>query len=128
MKDARTLARRLVVLGMAAASGCGLNQEGVSPPANTFFYPASAVTDTTGRWLFVTNSNADLRYNDGTVVSLDLTAVANDWSQRGGTVGSDFVSWGPCPQADYVNTPRPLSDAQHFCCWYQLDPNILNCD
>ena len=128
MKDARTLALFLVVTGAAAASGCGLNQEGVSPPANTFFYPASAVTDTTGRWLFVTNSNADLRYNDGTVVTVDLATAGSDWVHRGGMVGNDFVTWGPCPQADYVNTPRPISEAPRFCCWDQLDPNILNCD
>jgi hypothetical protein len=128
MQHARTLALFLVVTGTAAASGCGLNQEGVSPPANTFFYPASAITDTTGRWLFVTNSNADLRYNDGTVVTVDLAAAGSDWTQRGGTVGNDFVTWGSCPEADYVNTSRPISAAPHFCCWDQLDPNILNCD
>ena len=39
--------------------------------------------------------------------------------------------WGACPQADYVKTPRTKStdpDDVHFCCWDQLDPNILNCD
>ena len=91
--------------------GCGLNQEGVPPPANTFFYPASAVTDQAGRWLFVANSNADLRYNDGTLVTVDLDAVAKD-RLPGDTAGqADFVAWGPCPSADYVNTPRAASDA-----------------
>ena len=105
-----------------AAFGCGLNQEGVPPPANTFFYPSSAVTDQEGRWLFVANSNADLRYNDGTLVTVDLAAAANDW------LAADSVRWEPCPAADYVNTPRSTSEPQHFCCWDPQDPNILNCD
>jgi hypothetical protein len=116
----------LPLLGAAAASACALNQQGVDPPADTFFYPASAVVDPSESWLFVTNSNADLRYNDGTLVMLNvgpdqggLTGALTDRTDRAG-------GWLPCPQEDYVN-PLSRSDPQ-ICCWDLLDPNILNCD
>ena len=34
--------------------------------------------DKAGDWLFVTNSNADLRYNDGTLIALNLDRAAAD--------------------------------------------------
>jgi hypothetical protein len=111
-------ARALVIWGVASASACALNQQGVTPPADTFFYPASAVVDPSGRWLFVSNSNADLRFNDGTLVVVDLDLVSQDRLPS--------QAWSPCPQEDYVN-PLPRSDPQ-ICCWDRLDPNILNCD
>jgi hypothetical protein len=129
-------ARALVIWGVASASACALNQQGVTPPADTFFYPASAVVDPSGSWLFVTNSNADLRFNDGTLVMVDLQQAHEDRLQGGGPVldsggpvtaaGGPSQSWSPCPQEDYVN-PLPRSDPQ-ICCWDRLDPNILNCD
>ena len=121
----------LPLLGAAAASACALNQQGVDPPADTFFYPASAVVDPSESWLFVTNSNADLRYNDGTLVMVDLNGAERDRTQPGGLVpatgaGAVQETWGPCPQEDYVS-PLSRSDPQ-ICCWDLLDPNILNCD
>jgi len=101
---------------------CTLSQNGVVPPADTFFYPTSAVmspTDTAGQWLYVANSNADLRFNDGTLVM-----VAVDQAHDDRTLNA--AKWGACPQADYVNPlPRSLAPS---CCWDLLDSNILNCD
>jgi hypothetical protein len=122
MTRATALRRLAPTLAAAlAASACGLNQEGVAPPPNTFFYPSSAILNHSGDWLFVTNSNADLRYNDGTLVMVDLKTAAADRSQG---------DWQPCPMGDYVNTPRSTaaSSDPHFCCWDRLDVNILNCD
>ena len=129
MKSPRTFPLFLAVAGAAAASGCGLNQEGVPPPVDTFFYPASAVTDPTGHWLFVANSNADLRYNDGTLVMVDLRSAASDYL-RGRRDPNDpsSMGWDDCPEADYVNKPRVRSPEPQFCCWDQKDSNILNCD
>jgi len=111
----------LPLLGAVAGAACALNQQGVTPPADTFFYPASAVADPTSSWLFVTNSNADLRYNDGTLVVVDLAGAASDRLK-----GPGAPAWDLCPQEDYVN-PLPRSDPQ-ICCWDRLDASILNCD
>jgi hypothetical protein len=121
---ARALLRWVPVFGaLILGPACALNQQGVDPPADTFFYPASAIADPSASWLFVTNSNADLRYNDGTLVVVDLNAAATDRT-RG--LGAGAPTWELCPQADYVN-PLPRSDPQ-ICCWDRLDANILNCD
>ena len=72
MNRAQAPAHVLLSLACACAPACGLNQAGVDPPADTIAYPASAVMDQSGDWLFVTNSNADLRYNDGTLIALSL--------------------------------------------------------
>jgi hypothetical protein len=130
-------AARAAVLGaLIAGSACALNQQGVDPPADTFFYPASAIQDPSANWLFVTNSNADLRYNDGTLVVVDLVSASADRAQGGGPVPvsggpvlgltGPLQSWGLCAQEDFVN-PLPRSDPQ-ICCWDRLDANILNCD
>ncbi|HXJ22265.1 MAG TPA: hypothetical protein VMT03_18745 [Polyangia bacterium] len=89
------------------------------PPPDTFFFPSSGLMTPAGGWLYVANSNADLRYNDGTLVMVDTTAAAvdRDPTQK---------SWPACPQVDYVN-PLPRTDPP-TCCWDALDSNILNCD
>ncbi len=131
-------ARGLAALAALALStwACTLSQNGVTPPSDTFFYPTSGVmspTDPAGQWLYVANSNADLRFNDGTLVMVNvgdaevpnpslpdgvLHAAAKDRADPG--------AWGACPQADYVN---PLSRSlPQTCCWDLLDSNILNCD
>jgi YVTN family beta-propeller protein len=104
----------LAVMLVGAQAGCSLSQEGVPPPANRIFYPASAVVDPSGSWLFVASSNSDLRYNDGTLVAVDLTAARADRA----------ASWQECPAAGYIR--RAPGDPP--CCLDFLDRTILNCD
>jgi hypothetical protein len=118
MNRAHAPAQALLLAACAWLPACGLNQAGVAPPADIFGYPASAVMDRNGDWLFVTNSNADLRYNDGTLMALSLTRAANDRA-------SPPMGTTACPLVDYSN---PRSDNRHFCCWNRLDNNILDCD
>jgi hypothetical protein len=127
-------ARALGLTALALSTwACTLSQNGVVPPSDTFFYPTSGVMrplppgavaptdDPAAQFLYVANSNADLRFNDGTLVMVD---VAKAYADRHST---DLNSkWGACPQADYVN-PLPRSEPQ-TCCWDLLDSNILNCD
>ncbi len=70
-----------------------------------------------GRWLYVVNSNSDLRYNDGTLVAVDLDAVKTARDLPG--------AWGNCPGPNYV---YPSSSPPGYCCWDTLDRNVLNCD
>ena len=121
-------ARALGFLALALGAGaCTLSQNGVVPPSDTFFYPTSGVmspTDPAGQFLYVANSNADLRFNDGTLVMVD---VSQAYAERHPTDPNDpNTSWGACSQADYVH---PLSRSEpQICCWDLLDSNILNCD
>jgi hypothetical protein len=124
----------LAALGVA---GCALSQNGVDPPADTFFYPTSGLMspqDTAGQWLYVANSNADLRFNDGTLLMLnvgdqqipDPANLTTHGVLYGAAADRANTSWGQCPQADYTN-PLPRSDAP-ICCRDLLDVNIINCD
>src|SRR5438128_10994953 len=72
MNRAQAPALALLLAACAWVPACGLNQAGVTPPDNTIAFPASAVLDSGANWLFVTNSNADLRYNDGTLLAFSL--------------------------------------------------------
>ncbi len=124
----RLVSALIAVATCAAAIGCGLNQEGIGPPNNQIFFPGALRVDpTNGRWLYVVNSNADLRYNDGTLVAVDLDLVRKDHDADG--------LWGDCPGPNYIyestSPASPPSGSQAisgYCCWDTLDRNVLNCD
>lgn len=69
----RALRAACLALGVAGV-GCPAN-EGVDPPGDSFFYPVTLAASPSGRWLYVTNSDFDLRYNGGTVVPVDLACI-----------------------------------------------------
>jgi DNA-binding beta-propeller fold protein YncE len=73
---ARTIFTASLILPVAAALlvGCPSNN-GTDPPADGFFFPIAAAQSADGDTLFVANSDFDLRYNGGTVVSVDLALV-----------------------------------------------------
>src|SRR4051812_41073255 len=116
MNRAQAPALAVLLAACAWVPACGLNQAGVTPPDDTIAFPASAVMDSGGNWLFVTNSNADLRYNDGTLLAFSLNRVEEDRSPAIDT---------KCSQ---ISEPNPLSDPPDRCCRDLLDLNILNCD
>jgi len=121
MNRAQAPAHVLLLAACAWAPACGLNQAGVDPPSNTIAYPASAVMDRTGEWLLVTNSNADLRFNDGSLMAFSLRRAAADR----GKVRDE------CPAVSYANPlsdKAVLDDGSTFCCRDALDPSITNCD
>ena len=137
-----------VVVAGAAASGCGLNQEGIAPPRDRIFYPGAIAIDPTAasmrhtgqpRWLYALNSNADLRFNDGTLVLIDLDKVQDvreaaryALDDQGDLILDTDGKSGPptspqqlCSDSKYFN---PLDHPPTYCCWDALDRNVLNCD
>ncbi len=69
--------RRMVRIALTivlSAAACGAN-EGVPPPADRFFYPTGLVVSPDGRFLFVANSNFDIAFNGGSLVTVDLQGV-----------------------------------------------------
>jgi DNA-binding beta-propeller fold protein YncE len=115
----------LAVAAVTAAPACKLNQHGVSPPLDRIAFPSSALVDPDGLWLYVANSNSDLRYNNGTLVAVDLDAAVRD---RFGMADRELDGppplWPLCPGADRARVDTDASP----CCWDVLDHQILNCD
>src|SRR4051794_9068541 len=70
---------RLFALAFALGGpACNFGESGVPPSADQIFLPTGLAVDPDGRWLYVVNSNFDLRYNAGTVTAVDLQKVATD--------------------------------------------------
>ncbi len=73
----------LAILGAAWGAGCAQEDAGTPPPTDAFHYPISlALQPSQGvaQTLYVASSNFDLRYNRGTVLAIDLTALDPDAS------------------------------------------------
>jgi hypothetical protein len=112
----------------AALGGCSFGQTGIGPPTNRVFLPAGIAVDPGGRFLYVVNSNSDLRYNAGTVVAVDLDVACG--------IGSDLPGCGMIP-ASSPQTAIPVCTktrfsrteavADNYCCRDLVDSNILNC-
>ncbi len=65
-----------------AGAGCGLGQTGIDPPMDQIFWPAGlAIDPIDGNWLYVVNSNNDLRFNAGTLIAIDLQKARRDASR-----------------------------------------------
>jgi hypothetical protein len=111
----------LLLGALGAVPACGLNQEGVAPPRNRISFPGSVKVDPDRRWLYVVNSNADLRFNAGTVVAVDVKLAAED---RYPPADDESRKWKVCEKPDYVR----MDASSPRCCWDYLDHNILNCD
>jgi DNA-binding beta-propeller fold protein YncE len=60
---------------LACLAGCAAEQAGIPPPQDKLYFPTGLALDPSGRWLYVTNANADLRYNAGTLMSLDVAGA-----------------------------------------------------
>ena len=91
----RLVSALIAAVVCAAVVGCGLSQEGIAPPSNQIFYPGAIGVDPINPlWLYVVNSNSDLRYNDGTLVAVDLTSVNTDRRVAD--------AWSECPSVNYI--------------------------
>ncbi len=109
--------RKALALVYLALTGCGIGESGIAPPNDRIFFPASVTVDQSGGWLFVVNSNSDLRYNAGTLVAVDLAKAAAHRRARD--------NWPRCQR----NTFLPEAGApRENCCRDFLDDRILNCD
>ena len=117
----------IAAVATAAAMGCGFSQEGIPPARNQIFYPGGMVVDPGGDWLYVVNSNADLRFNDGTLVAVNLKKALGDLTAAlpAGPGMPPIAPREVCSDAKFFN---PLSAAIDYCCWDALDHNVLNCD
>jgi YVTN family beta-propeller protein len=79
--------------------------------------------DPAGQWLYVVNSNSDLRFNAGTVVALNLSKATQD--RINDRAQGSSTAWGVCPNSIFV---QPQNGPANFCCHDYVDHQILNCD
>ncbi|HEY0708489.1 MAG TPA: hypothetical protein VGG33_16905 [Polyangia bacterium] len=100
------------------STGCGFGESGVAPPLDRIFLPQGVAADPGGRFLYVVNSNSDLRFNAGTVVMVDAAKAAESRAAAG---------WPRCPSAGFLPDDASVG-AGRTCCWDYFDERILNCD
>jgi DNA-binding beta-propeller fold protein YncE len=114
--------QRRALLGLCLAlASCGFGESGIAPPSDRIFFPAGIAVDPGGQWLYVVNSNSDLRFNAGTVVAVDLNKVQAD--------RQDFVdhpaNYPRCANSVFV---QPQGGNPHFCCTDFVDSHVVDCD
>ena len=116
-----------VLLVVAIGGGCSFGESGIAPPANRIFLPAGIAADPDDSFLYVVNSNSDLRFNAGTVVAVDLNKAASTLAQSRVTPDpSQPPPWPPmCVKTRFSRT-EPVLDT--YCCRDMLDSNIINCN
>ena len=105
-----------------AATGCGLGQEGIGPPIDQIFLPGGLAVDPSGNWLYVINSNNDLRFNAGTLLALDLRKAKTD---------RETPSVAACSTTHFIDDTSPETLAGTLdqpCCVDLLRPHVLNCN
>lgn len=73
-------------------AGCNIGEGGIDPTPATLNFPIAvalspAEAGSAPRWLYVVNSNFDLRFNDGTLMAFDLAALEDAIEERCGDEG-----------------------------------------
>jgi YVTN family beta-propeller protein len=104
---------------VAVGGGCNFGQSGIAPPTNRIFLPAGIVADPDEAFLYVVNSNSDLRFNAGTVAAVPALTPSDALALRA------LPTTLPCTKTRFSRT-EPVSDA--YCCVDMLDSNIINCN
>jgi DNA-binding beta-propeller fold protein YncE len=87
------------------------------------FLPSGLAVDPDGNWLYVINSNNDLRFNAGTLLALDLQKAKRDRDNP--------APWAECTTTHFTddNAPETLAGTLDApCCSDRLQPHVLNCN
>jgi hypothetical protein len=119
---------------VAVGGGCSFGESGIAPPTNRIFLPAGIVADPDAAFLYVVNSNSDLRFNAGTVVAVDLAkaalvrSCARDPGQPACQVPQDPSLQLPRPVCTKTRFSRTEAVPDDYCCQDMIDSNILNCN
>ncbi|MCK5797800.1 MAG: hypothetical protein KAI47_11480 [Deltaproteobacteria bacterium] len=105
------LAVVLALVGSVLGAGsCAVENAGIDPTKDAFYFPVGIALDGDRSRLYVANSNADLRYNGGTVMALDLRKLPVDLSRVGAAVKAGEVDCAP----DRVDGTRWECSASQF--------------
>jgi DNA-binding beta-propeller fold protein YncE len=108
---------------LLTGAGCSLGQSGINPPVDQIFLPSGLAVDPNGNWLYVINSNNDLRFNAGTLLALDLQKAKRD--------RDNSAPWPECSTTHFIDDESPETLAATLdapCCSDRLQPHVLNCN
>lgn len=124
---------RIGLLAVAVlVGGChwALNDQGTDPKTAQLYFPSGIAMDPGGRYAYVANANADLRYGGGTVMLVDMLAFECSIAryrqrfplQPGAPTLDLPAACGSDPTAWDAGIDRSL------CREDPLDPSIVDCD
>jgi len=83
------------------------------------FLPSGLAVDPDGNWLYVINSNNDLRFNAGTLLALDLQKAQRDRDNP--------APWPACSTTHFIDDESPETLAATLdapCCSDRLQPHV----
>jgi hypothetical protein len=122
---------RIPVLAVLAVLGGGchwsLNDPGTEPPVSQLYFPSGIAMDPTGRFAYVANGNADLKYGGGSVQMIDVhrfecaASYARAQLHLPGATTPDATT---CPDMAQM----AADTAAPWCQQDPLDPTIVDCD
>jgi DNA-binding beta-propeller fold protein YncE len=109
------------------ASSChwDLHDPGTEPVPTQFFFPAGIAMDPGGRYAYVTNGNADLRYGGGAVMMVDLQRFecASELFRQ------NVTGLGAGLPAACSDPAQAMDDSVNAGCLLDpIDPSIVDCD
>jgi hypothetical protein len=105
---------RLLLTACLLGAGChwSLDDPGTEPKPYKLYFPTGLAIDPAGRYLYVSNANADLRYGGGTVQVVDTAR---------------FEAAVAAFRADPTPCPAGIIDDRCACRFDPLDPSVVDC-
>jgi hypothetical protein len=98
---------RTIAAGFLLA-GCYSAGDGVSPPTDRVYFPVGLALTNEAKYLAVVNSDFDLQYNAGTLLTLDVGALQSEWVPAPCNVDSDCAAESVC------DSPKPDSSGREY--------------
>lgn len=134
----KTLVALLALPGwLSAAAGCQDRNLGVDPPLSQLAFPSGlyvddTVTDANGaaKYLFVANGNNDLRFNAGTVATVDLERFWDAWFDTATQTSFAYCTTRPASEGvdQCIEPPGGPTSDQRPCRRLALKPQVIECD
>ena len=102
--------RRIFALIGFAFVACYSIGEGIAPPLGSIYFPTGLALSQDSNFLYVANSDFDLQYNAGTLLSLDLNRIRS-------LVPRGCASDSNCPVEKYCDAPGSSTDTPEHSYW-----------
>lgn len=127
----------LGLLALGLGGGC-FGESGITPPNNRILLPDGLVVDPDDGFVYVVNSNSDLRYNAGTIVAVNLpqAALVRSCARDPGQAQCAAAASSDPNLANLASAPPMCTKTRfsisedvpdNYCCVDLVDSNILNC-
>jgi hypothetical protein len=126
---------RIFALAALVVAGChwNLNDKGTDPATGQLYFPSGIAMDPGGRFVYVSNGNADLRFGGGTVMMVDMLAFECTVAavRARAALATTPIPGGACDGVDWLKLADTVIDnknGQTICTRDPLDPSIVDCD